>query len=271
MLVVVFPRFELSSNAFSISFSCPGLFRRGMGGSLSRTPVLRFWRFVAGRSAVERPVRRRDARRRDCRTSHWRFFASQKRTAEETEEDVRIGKDMKWNGKRNRTSKNDYKTDHDDDGCKTSFRQREAALLRTCCSRITGVYRVVLAAIVSRVRRVSSSVRVLGRRRVLRDDLVYKRQSRQEPVGSGSPRHDAAHSGCIVCILSERVNWGPVVRVHTTIACLCECCQAGKASSHLTSASGHPYICALSHHVYPAGARRAVSHAASVMARGRCR
>lgn len=82
ILVVFFP--APPPSAFSTSLSCcPGLgFLRG--GSSNRTPVRRFWRFVLGRSAVERPVMRRDARRNDCRTSHCRFLASQKRTADPT-------------------------------------------------------------------------------------------------------------------------------------------------------------------------------------------
>ena len=55
------------------------------GGELSLMPVLRFWRFCLPVSAVERPVKRREARRMDARTSHWRFFASHQSTPEATD------------------------------------------------------------------------------------------------------------------------------------------------------------------------------------------
>ena len=54
------------------------------GGELSLMPVLRFSRFCLPVSLFARPVKRRDARRMDARTSHWRFFASHQSTPDAT-------------------------------------------------------------------------------------------------------------------------------------------------------------------------------------------
>ena len=54
------------------------------GGELSLMPVLRFSRFCLPASLFARPVKRRDARRMDARTSHWRFFASHQSTPDAT-------------------------------------------------------------------------------------------------------------------------------------------------------------------------------------------
>jgi hypothetical protein len=188
ILVVVVACFGISGSPFSISFSWPGLVRRPAGGEPRRTPVRRFWRFVAGRSAVERPVRRRDARRRDWRTSHWRFFASQKRTAEETARGVNTCV-TSYLQQRELTSKNDYEADDDDNGYQAAFGEREAAFLRACCAGIAGVHGVVLAAIVPRVRRLSGCVCVLRRRRILSNGRLCKHKERQQPVCSRSPGH----------------------------------------------------------------------------------
>lgn len=76
MVVVVLPRWEEGAKPFSTSLSC--FADLDGGGESRRTPVRLFWRL----DTSERPVKRREARRIDWRTSHWRFFASQKRTAD---------------------------------------------------------------------------------------------------------------------------------------------------------------------------------------------
>jgi len=73
MVVVVFPVSPDAGVPFSRSFSFCGLLATFLdgGGELSRTPVRRFWRLLLDESSLPpRPVRRREARRRDCRTSH---------------------------------------------------------------------------------------------------------------------------------------------------------------------------------------------------------
>jgi len=83
MVVVVRPSLPDMGSAFSRSRSCLGLAFLPGGGELRRMPVRRFWRFLLA-STVERPVIRREARRMDWRTSHWRFFASHQSVADAT-------------------------------------------------------------------------------------------------------------------------------------------------------------------------------------------
>lgn len=85
IVVVVFPSLLDIGSPFSTSRSCLGLLPFPGGGELRRIPVLRFWRLFL-LSGFARPVKRRDARRIDCRMSHWRFFASHQRVAEPTME-----------------------------------------------------------------------------------------------------------------------------------------------------------------------------------------
>jgi hypothetical protein len=84
MVVVVWPSLPDSGSPFSRSCSLLGFAFLPGGGELRRIPVRRFWRFCLLTSTVERPVMRREARRIDCRTSHWRFFASHQSVADPT-------------------------------------------------------------------------------------------------------------------------------------------------------------------------------------------
>jgi hypothetical protein len=90
MVVVVFPCRESSGRPFSMSLVC--FVDLGGGGELRRTPVRRFC-LLDGSGA--RPVRRREARRNDCLTSHCLFFASQNRMADPAVREVSVPSDGK--------------------------------------------------------------------------------------------------------------------------------------------------------------------------------
>ena len=84
IVVVVWPSLFDSGNPFSRSCSRLGFAFLPGGGELRRIPVRRFWRFCLLTSTAERPVMRREARRIDCLTSHWRFFANHQSVADPT-------------------------------------------------------------------------------------------------------------------------------------------------------------------------------------------
>jgi hypothetical protein len=126
MVVVVWPSLPDSGSPFSRSCSRLGFAFLPGGGELRRIPVRRFWRFCLLTSTVERPVMRREARRIDCRTSHWRFFANHQSVADPT-----ANTSVQYCSTQTAeqpTATNDHNHSYYDDGYKPTRRQLKSTL-----------------------------------------------------------------------------------------------------------------------------------------------